>query len=121
MKTETLWLVLGLIGQTCFFMRFIVQWICSERQKRSVIPIAFWYFSIGGAAILLTYSIHRQDPVFILGQSGGFVIYTRNLVLLGRGDEVLELLIPPPAKLAAPNSWPTLKAITSACHIGTPK
>ena len=84
MSTETQWLVIGLIGQTCFFMRFIVQWIYSERQKRSVIPIAFWYFSLGGAAIILTYAIHRQDPVFILGQSGGFLIYTRNLVLLGR-------------------------------------
>ncbi len=84
MRTETLWLAIGLTGQACFFMRFFVQWIYSERQKRSVIPIAFWYFSLGGAAILLTYAIHRQDPVFILGQSGGFLIYTRNLVLLNR-------------------------------------
>ena len=84
MSTETLWIAIGLTGQICFFMRFFVQWIYSERQKRSVIPIAFWYFSIGGAAILLAYAIHRQDPVFILGQSGGFLIYTRNLVLLNR-------------------------------------
>ncbi len=83
MSNET-WIAIGLIGQACFFMRFFVQWIYSERMKRSVIPTAFWYFSLGGAAILLTYSIHRQDPVFILGQSMGFLIYTRNLVLLGR-------------------------------------
>ena len=84
MSNEALWIGIGLVGQVFFFMRFFVQWIHSERQKRSVIPTAFWYFSIGGAAILLTYAIHRQDPVFILGQSMGFLIYTRNLVLLGR-------------------------------------
>ncbi len=84
MSPETLWLVIGFAGQSCFFMRFFVQWIYSERQKRSVIPVAFWYFSLGGAAILLTYAIHRQDPVFIVGQSTGFLIYTRNLMLLGR-------------------------------------
>ncbi len=84
MDTETIWLGVGLVGQAFFFMRFFVQWITSERQGRSVIPTAFWYFSIGGAAILLAYSIHRQDPVFILGQSMGFLIYTRNLVLLDR-------------------------------------
>ncbi len=84
MSNETLWIGIGLVGQVCFFMRFLVQWIYSERQKRSVIPVAFWYFSLGGAAILLTYAIHRQDPVFILGQSMGFLIYTRNLVLLGK-------------------------------------
>ncbi len=84
MDNETIWLGIGLVGQAFFFMRFFVQWITSERQKRSVIPKAFWYFSIGGAAILLAYSIPRQDPVFILGQSLGFLIYTRNLVLLDR-------------------------------------
>ena len=84
MSPETLWLVIGFAGQSCFFMRFFVQWIYSEREKRSVIPVAFWYFSLGGAAILLTYAIHRQDPVFIVGQSTGFLIYSRNLVLLGR-------------------------------------
>ena len=84
MSPETLWLVVGFAGQGCFFMRFFVQWIYSEREKRSVIPVAFWYFSLGGAAILLTYAIHRQDPVFIVGQSTGFLIYTRNLMLLGR-------------------------------------
>lgn len=84
MTTETIWIGIGLVGQALFFGRFFVQWISSERQKRSVIPTAFWYLSLGGAAILLAYSIHRQDPVFILGQSMGFLIYTRNLVLLKR-------------------------------------
>lgn len=92
MKTETVWLIIGLVGQACFFMRFFVQWISSERQKRSVIPVAFWYFSLGGAAILLSYAVHRQDPVFILGQSTGFLIYTRNLVLLRRERQEKEAL-----------------------------
>lgn len=82
MAAETVWLIVGFVGQACFFMRFFVQWISSERQKRSVIPKAFWYFSLGGAAILLVYAIHRRDPVFIAGQTTGFLIYTRNLVLL---------------------------------------
>jgi lipid-A-disaccharide synthase-like uncharacterized protein len=81
-STETIWLAIGFTGQACFFMRFFVQWISSEREKRSVIPVAFWYFSLGGATILLAYAIHRQDPVFIVGQSTGFFIYLRNLHLL---------------------------------------
>lgn len=82
--SETMWLAVGFTGQACFFMRFFIQWISSERQKRSVIPKAFWYFSLGGASIVLIYAIHRQDPVFIVGQSTGFIIYLRNLVLLAR-------------------------------------
>lgn len=82
MSNTTLWIIIGFVGQTCFFMRFFVQWITSERQRKSVIPKAFWYFSLGGSAILLSYAIHRQDPVFIVGQSMGFLIYTRNLMLL---------------------------------------
>ena len=78
------WVVFGLFGQTCFFMRFFVQWIASERRGESVIPVHFWYFSIFGSIILLTYAIHREDPVFILGQSMGSVIYIRNLVLISK-------------------------------------
>ena len=74
--------MVGLGGQIMFMMRFMIQWIVSEREKRSVIPIAFWYFSIAGAAILLAYAIWRRDPVFILGQSLGFFIYARNLWLI---------------------------------------
>lgn len=82
MQTDNMWLVIGFVGQACFFMRFLVQWIHSERQRRSLIPKAFWYFSLGGSLILLSYAVHRADPVFIVGQSTGFLIYIRNLVLL---------------------------------------
>lgn len=82
MRPDHLWLVIGFIGQGLFFMRFFVQWIASEKQKKSVIPHAFWYFSIGGGIILLAYAIWRQDPVFILGQSTGVLIYARNLYFI---------------------------------------
>ena len=76
---EAIWLSVGFVGQACFFIRFFIQWISSERQKRVIIPIAFWYFSIAGGIILLTYAIYRRDPVFIFGQSTGIFIYLRNL------------------------------------------
>lgn len=79
---DLIWLVIGFSGQILFSMRFIIQWIRSEQEKKSVIPIAFWYFSIAGAMALLAYAIHRQDPVFILGQSLGLFIYLRNLYLI---------------------------------------
>ncbi len=82
--TELIWLSVGFAGQALFATRFIVQWIVSERQKRSVIPIAFWYFSAGGGMVLLSYAIWRQDPVFILGQSTGLFIYSRNLYFVYR-------------------------------------
>ncbi|MGE0725240.1 MAG: lipid-A-disaccharide synthase N-terminal domain-containing protein [Alphaproteobacteria bacterium] len=75
----TIWLVIGFAGQALFSARFLVQWISSERSRRSVIPIAFWWFSIGGGITLLAYAIHREDPVFIAGQAGGLLIYARNL------------------------------------------
>ena len=78
-RAELIWVLVGLGGQIMFMMRFLIQWIVSEKAKRSVIPVSFWWFSIAGAAILLAYAIYRQDPVFILGQSLGFFIYTRNL------------------------------------------
>lgn len=77
-----LWLVLGIAGQLCFGARFLIQWIYSEIKKESLIPIAFWYLSIVGGMIVLAYAIHRRDPVFILGQSFGVVVYSRNLVLI---------------------------------------
>ena len=82
--TEILVLVIGFTGQAMFFMRFFVQWLYSEKHRRSLIPTAFWYFSLGGSALLLTYAIFKKDPVFIVGQSTGFIIYTRNLVLIRR-------------------------------------
>ncbi len=86
MTTVQLWVAIGLLGQVCFFSRFFVQWVASERAGRSVVPRAFWYFSIAGGMILLSYAIWRRDPVFILGQSGGLFVYLRNLVLLRRED-----------------------------------
>ena len=79
-----IWLVIGFTGQALFSMRFLIQWIKSEREKRSTIPLAFWYFSLAGGLSLLIYAIHRQDPVFILGQGTGIFIYTRNLYLIFR-------------------------------------
>ena len=79
-----IWLIIGFTGQALFSMRFLVQWIKSEREKRSTIPIAFWYFSLAGGASLLIYAIHRKDPVFILGQATGLFIYARNLYLIFR-------------------------------------
>lgn len=85
-----IWIAVGFLGQAMFFMRFLVQWIVSEKRGRSVIPIAFWYFSIAGGLILLAYAIWRRDPVFIAGQGAGLVVYVRNLVLLGREQREAE-------------------------------
>ncbi|MGJ0490439.1 lipid-A-disaccharide synthase N-terminal domain-containing protein [Methylobacter sp.] len=79
MDTENIWLVIGFLGQGLFSARFIVQWLKSEREKKSVFPIAFWYFSIAGGITLFAYAVHRQDPVFIVGQLTGLFIYLRNL------------------------------------------
>jgi lipid-A-disaccharide synthase-like uncharacterized protein len=89
---EQIWLAVGFVAQALFGARFLVQWITSERRKESVVPIAFWYLSLSGSAMLLTYAIYRQDPVFILGQSTGSIIYIRNLILIHRKrrDEALE-------------------------------
>lgn len=82
------WLILGFIGQAMFTMRFIVQWIASERKKESVIPVAFWYFSLGGGLIVLFYAIHRMDPVFILAYLPGNFIYLRNLWFIYKKKKV---------------------------------
>lgn len=82
--TTMIWVTIGFIGQGMFFMRFFVQWIASEKEQKSVIPHSFWYFSIAGSLILLIYAIWRQDPVIILGQTTGFIIYFRNLYLINR-------------------------------------
>ena len=76
------WIVLGFFAQGCFTMRFLVQWIASERARRSVVPVAFWFFSLFGGALLFVYAIHRQDPVFIAGQGMGLFIYIRNIWLI---------------------------------------
>lgn len=84
------WMTVGFLGQALFSARFIVQWLASERVRASIIPIAFWYFSIGGGVLLLAYAIWRQDPVFILGQAAGLLVYARNLVLIRRKDRTLR-------------------------------
>ncbi len=76
------WVALGFVAQFAFTMRFLVQWVASEKAGRSVVPIAFWFFSIGGGALLLVYAIQREDPVFIAGQALGLLIYVRNLMLI---------------------------------------
>ncbi len=83
-----IWRAIGLLGQGLFFSRFLVQWIASERKKESVIPVYFWYLSLSGGIILLSYAIHIRDPIFILGQSCGALVYTRNLVLIFRKKRI---------------------------------
>ena len=73
------WLIVGFCAQGLFAARFLVQWIASERKKKSVIPVEFWYLSLAGGIMLFLYAIHRKDPVFILGQTTGVLIYSRNL------------------------------------------
>ena len=84
MTTEHVWLSIGLLGQSLFSARFLVQWIASERRKQSVVPVHFWYFSVGGGLTLLAYAIYRQDPVFIIGQGAGLFVYARNLYFIRR-------------------------------------
>lgn len=79
---ELLWVAFGFVGQLMFTGRFLVQWIASERARKSVMPVLFWYFSLAGGAMLLAYAIYRGDPVFIMGQSLGVFIYLRNLWLI---------------------------------------
>lgn len=91
MEPSKVWLVVGFLGQACFSARFLVQWIASERRRRSVVPIYFWYFSVAGGVILLAYAIHRMDPVFILGQAAGLLVYARNLYLINRNRQTQPL------------------------------
>jgi lipid-A-disaccharide synthase-like uncharacterized protein len=78
------WLAIGFLGQVLFSLRFIVQWVASERERRSVIPVLFWYFSLAGGVTLMAYAIHRKDPVFIVGQASGLFVYLRNLQFIRR-------------------------------------
>jgi len=81
---DLIWLAIGLAGQILFAMRFLIQWIISEYRRRSVIPDVFWYFSLFGGMVLLAYAIHKRDPVFIIGQALGIVIYLRNIYFIKR-------------------------------------
>jgi lipid-A-disaccharide synthase-like uncharacterized protein len=84
MADDGWWLLLGFGGQAVFMGRFVVQWLASERLRRSVIPVSFWYLSILGALVLLVYALHRRDVVFVAGQGLGVAIYLRNLHLVRR-------------------------------------
>lgn len=86
---NAIWLTVGFGGQVIFSMRFIVQWLHSERQKRSVIPLAFWYLSMFGSITLLAYAIHKRDPVFIVGQVFGILVYSRNLYFIYKEKQSL--------------------------------
>lgn len=76
---EALWVGIGFLGQAFFSARFVVQWLASEKRRKSIVPRAFWFFSLGGGLILFSYAIYRKDPVFIVGQGAGLLIYGRNL------------------------------------------
>jgi len=80
--TEIVWVAIGLLAQAMFSMRFIVQWIASEKARASIVPETFWYFSFVGGFMLLAYAVYRADPVFILGQAAGLVIYARNIYFI---------------------------------------
>jgi len=81
---DHVWVLVGFSGQALFTARFVVQWFKSEIVGKSVIPLAFWYFSVGGGVVLLAYAVHKLDPVFIAGQGGGLIVYARNLYLIFR-------------------------------------
>ncbi len=83
---EHVWVLIGFFGQALFTSRFLVQWWASEKAGRSVVPVMFWYFSVGGGIVLLIYAIYRKDPVFISGQALGLIVYARNLYLIFRAD-----------------------------------
>jgi len=91
------WLVLafGFSGQALFSARFLIQWIASERQRKSVVPVLFWYFSLAGGLTLFLYAIYREDPVFMLGQGFGLVVYIRNLWLIRHEKRAAQRLAPP--------------------------
>jgi lipid-A-disaccharide synthase-like uncharacterized protein len=91
------WLVLafGFAGQALFSARFLIQWIASERQRKSVVPVLFWYFSLAGGLTLFLYAIYREDPVFMLGQGFGLIVYIRNLWLIRHEKRAADRLAPP--------------------------
>ncbi len=88
--SELVWIGVGLFAQTMFSMRFLIQWIATERARASIVPETFWYFSFGGGLLLLSYAIYRMDPVFILGQATGLVIYSRNIYFIWLGKRVMS-------------------------------
>jgi lipid-A-disaccharide synthase-like uncharacterized protein len=83
-NAHTVWISIGVLGQTLFFMRFFVQWLATEKAGRSVVPKSFWFFSLLGGLTLFSYAVWRQDPVFMIGQGAGLFIYLRNIYFLGK-------------------------------------
>lgn len=94
---DKFWLYLGFFAQALFAARFLIQWVASERAKKSVMPLAFWFLSLIGGGLLLVYAIWRKDPVFILGQSTGLLVYSRNLYLIYRERRSEAQQVAPPA------------------------
>lgn len=90
MNWNRFFLIWGFAAQAIFAARFIVQWIASEKEKRSVIPMAFWYLSLTGGIMLFIYAVYRKDPVFILGQASGLIVYVRNIIFRLREKKQLE-------------------------------
>jgi lipid-A-disaccharide synthase-like uncharacterized protein len=89
------WLAFGLLGNAAFFARFLVQWVASERARRSYVPLAFWHLSIVGSVILLIYALHRRDPIFTLAYLPNGVVYVRNLMLIRRDERAVSPPIGP--------------------------
>ena len=85
---EKIFIILGLAGQLMFSARFLVQWIASEKRKKSVVPISFWFLSLFGSFLLLIYAIYRKDIVFTLGQLFGFIVYIRNLLIIKNTEKI---------------------------------
>jgi lipid-A-disaccharide synthase-like uncharacterized protein len=103
---EISWLAVGFMAQAMFSMRFLMQWIASERARRSVMPEVFWYYSFAGGLMLFVYAIYRVDPVFILGQGTGLLIYSRNIYFIWRAKKTVpaaahEAMRAPAAKVPA--------------------
>jgi len=103
------WLAVGFTAQAMFSMRFLMQWIASERARQSVMPEVFWYYSFAGGFLLFVYAIYRLDPVFILGQGTGLLIYSRNIYFIWRAKKMAE-----PAAQAAPDAVPPKAVKTPA-------
>ncbi|WP_212525468.1 lipid-A-disaccharide synthase N-terminal domain-containing protein [Actibacterium sp. MT2.3-13A] len=96
--SELLWVMLGFAAQAMFGLRFIVQWLSSERAGKSVVPVAFWHFSVLGGVMMLSYAVYRWDPVFMLGQAMGLAVYFRNLWLISRSGDDGEAPLPPSSR-----------------------
>jgi lipid-A-disaccharide synthase-like uncharacterized protein len=89
-RTTGFWLMVGFLGQAVFTARFLAQWIASEKRRDSVVPVVFWWLSVGGGMLLLIYAVHRRDPVITAGQSMGVFVYVRNLMLVSKRRRVAE-------------------------------